>query len=372
MLPQQGRLQGVKKLLIACVLCAALLSAARAELPDAVRFSSALELGDLKKATAWLDAGLDPNFEGHLIGSGLMIGAWEGNIALMELFYLRGADIDRANRFGETALMLAAWKNRQDAVRWLLDRGAQPNRGNGEARQWTALHYAGFGGHGALAEMLLGSGADINARSTNGSTVVMMAAREGHAALAKRLLEAGANPALKNDYDEDAVVWAMRQGHYDIARTFTSAENFAELARLAAEQPPSPPARSQPAPDRVDELLRKARLAEMDGRRDAALLIYQQAWSELKTRQEPQKVGAGKKAGNSPAKAPKALVIRAKRAAPEKQSLSITHDEKGAASVDQLLEQARAAEAAGRPQEALPLYRQAARLIREAPLEQKQ
>lgn len=370
MLPQQGRLQDVKKLLIACLLCAALLPVARAELPDPVRFSAVLELGNLKQATAWLDAGLDPNFEGHLIGTGLMIGAWEGNLALMELFHLRGADLNRANRFGETALMLAAWKNRQDAVRWLLDRGAQINRGNGDERQWTALHYATFGGHGELVETLLDSGADINARSTNGSTVVMMAAREGHADLAKRLLEAGANPALKNDYGEDAVAWAMRQGNYGIARTFTSAANFAELVRQAAQQPQPLPERSQPAPDRVDELLRKARLAEMDDRRDEALLIYQQAWSELKTRQEPQKVGTGKTAGNNPAKAPKALVIRAKRGAPEKQSLSITFAESDAPSIDQLLEQARAAEAAGRPQEALPLYRQAARLIREAPPQQ--
>ncbi|MBS3934715.1 MAG: ankyrin repeat domain-containing protein [Sulfuritalea sp.] len=356
----------MKNLLLACLLCAALLPAARAELPDPVRFSIALELGDLKQATAWLDAGLEPDFEGHLIGTGLMIGAWEGNIPLMELFHRRGADLDRANRFGETALMLAAWKNRRDAVRWLLDRGAQPNRGSGEARQWTALHYASFGGHGALVETLLGSGADINARSTNGSTVVMMAAREGHADLAKRLLEAGANPALKNDYGEDAVAWAMRQGHYDIARTFTGAANFAALVRQAAEQPLPPPARSHPAPDRADELLRKARLAEMDGKRDAALLLYQQAWSELKTRQEPQKVGAGKTAagGQKKAREPKALVIRARRAAPEKQSLSITYAESDARSVDQLLERARAAENEGRRQEALQLYRRAAESIR--------
>ncbi len=370
MLPQQGRLQDVKKLLIACLLCLGLLSPARAQLPDPVRFSAVLELGNLKQATAWLDAGLDPDFEGHLIGNGLMIGAWEGNLALMELFYLRGADLNRTNRFGETALMLAAWKNRQDAVRWLLERGAQPNRGNGDERRWTALHYAAFGGHGELVETLLGSGADVNARSTNGSTVVMMAAREGHADLAKRLLEAGANPALKNDYGEDAVAWAMRQGNYGIARTFTSAANFAELVRQAAGQPqpqPQPlPRRSQPAPDRVDELLRKARLAEMDGGRDAALLLYQQAWSELKTRQEPRKVGAGETAGNNPAraKAPKAMVIRAKRGTPERQSLSITYAEDEPASIDQLLERARAAENEGRRQEALQLYRQAAAGIR--------
>lgn len=360
----------MKILLIACLLCCALLPVARAELPDPVRFSSVLELGDLKQATAWLDAGLDPNIEGHLIGTGLMIGAWEGNVPLMELFYLRGADLNRANRFGETALMLAAWKNRTQAVRWLLGHGALPNRAE---REWTALHYASFAGHPGLVDTLLAAGADINARSTNGSTVVMMATREGHAVLVKRLLEAGANPALKNDYDEDAVAWAMRQGNFDIAKVLASVENFAVLAQQATEKPLPPPVRSLPAPDRVDELLRKARLAEMDDKREDALLLYRQAWDELKKHKdpepEPQKVGAGKTARESgtKAKTAKALVIRAKRGAPEKQSLSITYAENDATSVDQLLEQARSAEAAGNRQEALQLYRQAATRIRETP-----
>ena len=345
------------------LLCLPFFPVAHAELPDPARFSVVLELGDIAKAQSWFNEGLDPDFEGHLIGTGMMIGAWEGNVPLMELFYLRGADINRSNRFGETALMLAAWKNRKEAMRWLLDHGARPNR---EEREWTALHYATFGGHGELVDTLLAAGADINARSTNGSTVVMMAAREGHAVLAKRLLEAGANPVLRNDYDEDAVAWAMRQGNYDIAKTFTSAENFAELVRQAMEKPLPPPVRSQPAPNRVDELLRKARLAELDGKRDEALLAYRQAWSELEKQQAPRKIGTDKTADEtrSSSKTPKALVIRAKRGAPEKQSVSVTYAESESASIDQLLEQARAAEAAGKRQEALQLYRQAAAGIR--------
>ena len=367
MLAQHGKLQDMKSLLILCLLCLTLTLPVHAEPPDPMRFSVVLELGDLKQARAWLDDGLDPNFEGRLIGTGLMIGAWEGNIPLMELFLERGADLQRSNRFGETALMLAAWKNRRAAMQWLLDHGAQPNR---PEREWTALHYATFAGHGELVEDLLGAGADVNARSTNGSTIVMMAAREGHATLAERLLAAGANPLLKNDYDDNAVAWAMRQGNYDIAKAFTSAENFAELVRLAAENSAPPPLRSLPAPDAVDELLRKARLAEMEGKREAALAIYQQAWSELKDRQAPQKVSPGKtaQADKKPAKAPKALVIRAQRGAPEQQSLGFTYGEGESASADQLLEAARAAEAAGDRQKALMLFRQVANRIRgEAP-----
>lgn len=365
MLPQGGKLRAMRRIPIVLCLLFALAPAARAELPDAVRFSVVLELGNVRQARAWLDAGLDPDFEGHLIGTGLMIGAWEGNLPLMELFFSRGADIHKTNRFGETALMLAAWKNRGEAVQWLLERGAQPNRA---ARAWTALHYAAFAGHGELVERLVAAGADVNARSTNGSTPIMMAAREGHAAIARRLLAAGANPALANDSGDDAVAWAMRQRNYGIAQSFTDAADFAELARQAAlSPPPPPPPRSIAAPDKVEELLRMARLAESRGRRDEALAIYRQALAELKAAEAKVDAGATAKSAvpaASPAKAPRALVIRAQRGAPERQSMGFAYAESSAPDVDTLLERARAAEAASRRQEALELYRQAAARIR--------
>lgn len=345
-------------LLSACCLLVA--PGIRAELPDPVRFSVLLELGDVAQARQWLDEGLDPNFEGQLIGTGLMIGAWEGNVALMELFLARGADLHRTNRHGETALMLAAWKNRPEAVRWLLEKGAQPNRAD---KEWTALHYAAFAGNASLVDDLLAAGADVNARSTNGSTVVMMAAREGHKQIAGRLLAAGANPALKNEFGDDAVAWAMRQGNYDIAKTFTSAENFAELSRAAANW--QPPQRSLPAPDKVEEFLRMARLAEARGKRGEAVAAYRKAYAELKAQQAPKKVGPGKTAKG--ANAPQSVVIKARRDAPEKQSLSFGYsgnESAPASEVDRLLDQARAAEVAGRRQEALRLFREAAARIK--------
>jgi len=352
----------MKKIIVCCSLLLAyvLLPVAHAELPDPTKFSVTLELGDVKQAQRWLDEGLDPNFEGQLIGTGLMIGAWEGNIPLMELFLARGADIHRTNRFGETALMLAAWKNRAEAMQWLLARGAQANRPD---REWTALHYATFAGNAPLVETLLAAGANPNARSTNGSTVIMMAAREGHAALSKRLLEAGANPAIQNDYNEDAIAWAMRQQNFDIAKSFTSAENFAELSRQAADARKTV-VRSIPAPDRVDELLRIARLAESRGQRKDAAAIYRRAFAALKAEQAPKKVGAGKTAPSAAGGEVKGLVIRAKRDQPDQQGLSLTlaeekKPEKEITLVERLLEQARQAERTGNRAEALRLFRAA-------------
>jgi ankyrin repeat protein len=347
-----------------CLLCqlSLLPTLAQAELPDPTLFSIRLELGDVDKARAWLDEGLDPNFEGAMIGTGLMIGAWEGNIPLMELFLSRGANINQTNRFGEQALMLAAWKNRPAAMQWLLAHGAQANRVTDH--EWTALHYATFAGNGELIDPLVRAGANINARSTNGSSVLMMAAREGHGEIAKQLVGAGANPALKNDNDEDAIAWAMRQGNYEIAKSFTSAENFAELARQAALNP-SRPTRSLAAPDKVEEMLRMARLAEARGKRGEALTAYRKALAELKALESAQKVGAGGTAKKSaPGTPPSALVIQAKRGQPDQQVAAFKYAVSDEQKIDQLLEQARAAEAAGRTAEAIKLFRQASARIK--------
>ena len=134
------------------------LAFAARELPGPVAFSNALELGDVRLAREWLDAGLPVDFQGSRIGSGLMIGAWEGNLALMQLFLERGAAINALNANGESALALAAWQGKQAAVEWLLANGASLNAGE---RQWTALHYAVFAGHQALAEQL-GVAARVN------------------------------------------------------------------------------------------------------------------------------------------------------------------------------------------------------------------
>ena len=155
-------------------------------LPDPVQFGTRIEMGDIGQAREWLERGLDPDFVGDRIGTGLMIAAWEGNLPLMQLFVAHGANVNKTNALGETAVMHAAWRGRLEAVRWLLEHGA---RIEGEPRQWTALHYAAYAGHEAVARHLLGRGANINARSTNGSSPLMAAVYEGREAMVKPVPE---------------------------------------------------------------------------------------------------------------------------------------------------------------------------------------
>ena len=82
---------------------------------------------------------------------------------------------------------------------------------------WTPLHYAATHGHLAIMELLLEHHAYIDAESPNGSTPLMMAAHYGTPAAVKLLLEAGADPSLKNQLGLTAIDFANRANRKDSA-----------------------------------------------------------------------------------------------------------------------------------------------------------
>ncbi|MEO8143581.1 MAG: ankyrin repeat domain-containing protein [Betaproteobacteria bacterium] len=227
--------------------------------PDPATYGHSLEAGDIAQLRAWLDAGLPPDFLADRIGTGLMIAAWRGDIPMMSLLVARGADVNKANAIGERALLHAAWRGHSNAVRWLLARGAKINS---DPMQWSALHYAVFAGQAQVAQLLLDNGADINARSTNGSSVLMMAVYEGHEPLVRQLLARGADRSVKNDRGDGALEWAFKYQRLGIARLVAAAPEFAAaanqpkarwgsalrslsegepIAALPASAPPAPP-----------------------------------------------------------------------------------------------------------------------------------
>jgi len=283
---------------------------AAAARPDPVSFGLAVEQGDLSKVGKWLEEGLAPDFLADRIGSGLMIAAWEGNVAMLELFHAHGARVDLSNRFDEQALHMAAWKGHLEAVKWLLGHGAGVNR---QGPRWSALHYAAFADRQEVVRVLIERGGDINARTPNGSTALMMAAREGHEPVAGILLEAGADATLANESGDTALTWAMRHEHFRIARGVASMSEFSRAARAPPETFGAPVG-SLAAPPEIEDLLRQLRLAEAAGR-PVAELRKKLFDAVASFKQDSQRVvidrrPAGKTLRNGK---PKALVITAHR-----------------------------------------------------------
>ena len=85
-----------------------------------------------------------------------------------------------------------ATKGDRDAVRTLLQQGADVNAAQGDGM--TALHWAAELGDAEMAEMLIFAGANVEAETRAGHyTPLHVACRNGHAAVAEILLEAGSD-----------------------------------------------------------------------------------------------------------------------------------------------------------------------------------
>ena len=284
---------------------------AHAGLPDPIDFSWAIERGDVRKVSEWLDEGLDPEFQGSHFGSGLANAAWHGDVAMMELFVARGANLRRVNNHGEQPLQLAAWNGHMEAVRWLLDHGAALNR---DGNRWGALHYAVFNGHGEVARYLVERGAEVDARTPNGSTPLMLAAREGREDMAKLLLEAGADSRPRNDWGDTALTFAMRYDHYRVGKMISSPAEFA-IAVKAPKEDHGVPARSASAPGEIEQLLRQIRAAEAEGQPSEELHArLRKAVNDIRGRALAER--NARRTSLPPPYQPRSLVITARRGQP--------------------------------------------------------
>ena len=174
----------------------------------------AAELNDPRAVTALLLKGVDPHLADSRGRTPLFTAVREGSQhALESLLSAPQLRIDAVNADGETPLMIAAIRGSLPAVRALIKRGAAINR-----EGWTPLHYACSGPDNGVAAFLIANGAELNARSDNGTTPLMMAARYGSGDLVPLLLKAGAEPRAANEQELTAADFAQRGGRDVMAK----------------------------------------------------------------------------------------------------------------------------------------------------------
>jgi ankyrin repeat protein len=82
---------------------------------------------------------------------------------------------------------------------------------------WAPLHYAASSGSILVIRVLLDHHAFIDAESPNKTTPLMMAARAGRRQAVQYLVDEGADVSLKNEVGLNAADFARAQGHSDIA-----------------------------------------------------------------------------------------------------------------------------------------------------------
>mmetsp|Transcript_8696 Transcript_8696/g.18542 ORF Transcript_8696/g.18542 Transcript_8696/m.18542 type:complete len:670 (+) Transcript_8696:116-2125(+) len=231
--------------------------------------------GALKAVEVLLARGAKVEAVGKHGSSALMRAAYAGHIKIVRALLNYGASIDAAEANGFTALMVASLNGHREVVGVLIARGAKLSarnydgdsaidcaRAQGHAKvvqllenvdaakeavkslrniseyssaehvtAWidacadievqldkdskeTPLIAAARSGNCAAVNVMLSSGADINAKNSNGQTALRIAAEEGHAEVVKRLLCRGANIEERTGCRErTALHAAAKAGH---------------------------------------------------------------------------------------------------------------------------------------------------------------
>ena len=107
----------------------------------------------------------------------------------------------------ESAVTEAAKKGHWDRVRQLVEQGDCVNRVLSSVRK-TALHYAACSGSVAICELLLTSGAKVNAKDKRGNRPLHLAARRNDAAVCELLVAHKANVTVVNKKNETPLILA--------------------------------------------------------------------------------------------------------------------------------------------------------------------
>jgi len=168
---------------------------------------------DLATVKKLLASGADVDVLDKSIDStALAQAAVNDNREVMLVLLHAGAEVNKQNRSGETALMFLSERVSADTVRALIKAGADLEMKDDEGE--TALITAARLENTDVLKALISGGAKIDAKDEKGQTALMVAAREGYIGNVKALLEAGAQINLK-DEDEWTALRHAREGDHE-------------------------------------------------------------------------------------------------------------------------------------------------------------
>jgi ankyrin repeat protein len=145
-----------------------------------------------------------------------------GYAAVLRLLLAQGADVNAQTAFKQTALMAAAEGGHLEAVKALVEAGAD--------MPLDMLDYAAGRGCGAVVLYLLAKGADAKAKPGAYSSPLHDAASNGLPEVIRALVKAGADVNAVNERGETALDWAKSNGRQESVRALR------QLGGLQAQQ----------------------------------------------------------------------------------------------------------------------------------------
>lgn len=206
---------------------------------DADSIATAVAVDDVAAVRAMVSRGaITPDQRirapGYSAGAPLIVlAARDASLEVLRYLISAGANVNARTPVNETALMLAAYfrddesaaRQHDEAVRILVEAGAQLENTPG---QYTALAYAAYNNRQQALRFLLARGARVDGDAQNRSTAVntplMMAALQGHQEVVRTLLRAGADPLVRIVRGSTARELAIKYNHTHVEPLLACAE----------------------------------------------------------------------------------------------------------------------------------------------------
>ncbi len=161
-------------------------------------------------------------YAGLGLDDALIAAATDGDAQKVSESLNGGADPNAATRAGVTPLLAAAYGGNVDAVRALVERGADINVVPNGFRAWTWT-----GAKMSTEKQALAQAASM------GDTALILASRLGQQDVVAYLLENGADPSKPNPHDDTPLGVAAEQGHADIVALLLAKKVQADEGRLS-------------------------------------------------------------------------------------------------------------------------------------------
>jgi ankyrin repeat protein len=148
--------------------------------------------------------------------------AARGDLEAVRELLRKGADVNNPQGDGMTALHWAAERGDARLAEVLIYSGANVNAGTRIGR-YTPLHLASRGGQVAIVQALLRAKANVNATTSSGATPLHLAAAGGNVEVVTALLTAGADAnAKETSWGQTPLIFAAAEGRVEAIRTLAA------------------------------------------------------------------------------------------------------------------------------------------------------
>lgn len=137
-----------------------------------------------------------------------------GNEEIAKLLIEAGADVNTMDMFDKTPLHIAAEKGNKELIKMLIKYGA--------CNSAKSLYCAVENKNKAVAELLIGLGADVNTKTPHGNTPLHCAVENSDEAMVKLLIKNKAHLNIKNNEGKTPLHIAAIYGKENIAKTLIS------------------------------------------------------------------------------------------------------------------------------------------------------